>query len=84
MPIRIGRTTRRRHITGMAALNIPQPRQGPGDWHKHHCWFASRNDQIETTHYTDDETDGELLDQLGPWGIIDGREGLRRLGSAQK
>ena len=35
IPVQIGETTRRRHITGMMALNIPDPAYPGGDWHQY-------------------------------------------------
>ena len=35
VPATIAATTLRRHLTGMLALNIPDPGHPGGDWHKH-------------------------------------------------
>ena len=79
VPIGIGHTTPRCHITGIAALNIPRPLQGGGDWHKHDWWFGIKKDELEKSDYSDEETYGELLDRLGGHGVVDGRNGLASL-----
>ena len=73
-------TTRRVHITGMAALNIPDLRNHGGDWHKHSTWFAPVQQSVRDDDYTIDEIYRVVNDRLGPFGIHDARKGLRSLG----
>ena len=81
IPVGIGPTTPRRHITGAAALNIPQPgRNAGGDWHEHACWFAPEPETLKSTSLTDEKTYRPLLDKLGRRGLRDARPGLRDLG----
>ena len=78
-PVEIGPTTRRHHITGMAALNIPGRRLNGGDWHSHGCWFAAKPERLKGSSFTAEDTYKELLDNLGNAGIRDARQGLKDL-----
>lgn len=81
VPVTIGATSPRRHITGTTAMNIPNPRLwSSGDWHKQATWFGPAPDSLDDVHYTDEETYGAVLDRLGRSGLRDARAGLRRLG----
>lgn len=80
IPVEIGPTSPRRHITGVAALNIPDPRHEGGDWHNHATWFATEPERLDERDFTDEETYGVLLDELGRSGVRDARAGLRALG----
>ena len=81
IPVAIGPTTRKRHITGTTALNIPDPWDfNGGDWHQHATWFWTEPETLEPHHFTDDETYGAVFDRLGAHGVRDARRGLRELG----
>ena len=80
IPVQIGKTTRRRHITGMMALNIPDPAYPGGDWHQYASWFATEPETLRPQFYTDENTYGVILDRLGDSGVEDARAGLRILG----
>ena len=81
IPVEIGRTTRRRHITGTAALNIPQRhRMSSGDWHEHATWFWHEPETLREGSLTNEATHGRLLYVLGLWGLRDARWGLAELG----
>ncbi len=73
-------TTRRRHITGTTALNIPGSYRLGGDWHEHSTWFSHRRERVNEGNLTNEETHSRLLDLLGGWGLRDARRGLARLG----
>ena len=81
LPVQIGPTSRRRHLTGMVALNIPDRWDGHGDWHKSATWFWTEPETLKPHSFTDKETYGELSDRLGTtFGVRDARRGLRELG----
>ena len=77
--VTIEATTRRRHLTGMTAMNIPQRWSYGGDWHTG-SWFTEQDHRVPTTEYTDDNTYAAIADRLGDHGVCDARWGLRRLG----
>ena len=80
LPVEIGATTRRRHITGMVAMNLPD-RWDRGDWHMTATWFWTEPETLQPHDFTDEETYGELADRLGiAWGVRDARRGLQQLG----
>ena len=77
-PTGIGRTTRRAHITGTAAPNIPHGRLVPGgDWHMTSTWFGSAPWWLQPGNYSTGDRDVSRL--IGTWGVVDGRSGLRRV-----
>ena len=80
IPVRIDETSRRHHITGMMALNIPDPVCPGGDWHQYASWFATEPGTLRPHFYTDEDTYGVVLDKLGDNGVEDARAGLRLLG----
>ena len=80
IPVEIGPTTRERHITGMTALNIPDPGRPGGDWHSHASWFGTEERSLSETSYSDTETYGTMQSVLGNAGIRDARPGLAELG----
>ena len=65
LPVQIGPTSRRRHLTGMVALNIPDRWDGHGDWHMSATWFWTEPETLKPHSFTDKETYGELSDRLG-------------------
>ena len=73
-------TSRRRHITGTTALNIPAGWRLGGDWHQGSTWFAPRPEALDDRDLTSEQTHGRLLDLLGGRGLRDARRGLARLG----
>ena len=78
--VRVERTSRRQHISGGMALNIPNSwLLNGGDWHEQAAWFATRAETLRTTDITDEATYGRLLDLLGRAGLRDARRGLRHL-----
>ena len=79
LPVEVGSTTAREHITGLPALNIPGVWRISGDWHQYSAWFSSTRDQVRHYHLTNDAVYGRLLDRLGRSGLRDGRPGLRLL-----
>ena len=81
VPIRIGTTDVRRHLTGSCALNIPNaPLKFGGDWHQCCGWFTKEPQDLQESAYTNEQEHGRLLDRLGRIGLRDARAGLRRLG----
>ena len=81
LPVQIGPTSRRRHLTGVVALNIPDRWDGHGDWHMSATWFWTEPETLKPHSFTDKETYGELSDRLGTtFGLRDARRGLRELG----
>ena len=75
-PVESGLTTRRRHITGTAALNIPDPWDfNGGDWHMSATWFWTEPETLKSCHFTDDETYGVVFERLGAHGVRDARRG---------
>ena len=80
IPVQIGNTTRRHHITGMMALNIPDPAYPGGDWHQYASWFATEPEILRPQFYTDENTYRVVLDKLGDKGVEDARAGFRILG----
>ena len=80
IPVEIGRTTPERHITGMMALNIPDPEQPGGDWHSHASWFSTATEKLNETDYSDQRTYGTVQSVLGNNGVKDARPGLAELG----
>ena len=81
IPIGIGATDVRRHLTGLWALNIPNaPLLHGGDWHQCCGWFTDEPDDLQESAYTNEREHGELLGRLGGIGLRDARAGLRRLG----
>ena len=81
VPIRIGATNVRRHLTGSCALNIPNaPLLFGGDWHQCCGWFAKEPQDLQENAYTNEREHGLLLDRFGRIGLRDARAGLRRLG----
>ena len=83
IPVEIGATTQRHHITGDFALNIPSRQRIGGDWHKRSSWFAATHEELQEFDYTTEEEHGPLLDCLGNVGVHDARSGLRTLGHPQ-
>ncbi len=80
VPAKVGKTSARRHITGMLALNIPNAwLLNGGDWHTYASWFGAESDTITEPHLTDEKTYGPLLDVLRRRGLRDARRGLRHL-----
>jgi hypothetical protein len=79
-PVGLVPTTRRRHITGTTALNIPERYRLGGDWHKYSTWFSHRPESLDDRDLTNERTYGRLLDLLGRWGLRDARRGLTHLG----
>ena len=80
IPIRIGATDVRRHLTGSCALNIPNaPLLHGGDWHQCCGWFTEEPHDLRESAYTNEREHGRLLDRLGGIGLRDARAGLRRL-----
>ena len=75
VPVEIVPTTRRYHITGFAALNIPNVRRLGGDWHEG-GWFGVEPARLSSYNLTDEATYGRLLDRLGTSGLRDARRGL--------
>ena len=69
LPVQIGPTSRRagepasrrRHLTGMVALNIPDRWDGHGDWHMSATWFWTEPETLKPHSFTDKETYGELI-----------------------
>lgn len=81
IPVRIGTTDVRRHLTGLYALNIPNaPLGGGGDWHQCCGWFSEEPRDLHESAYTNEPEHGRLLDRIGGVGLRDARAGLRRLG----
>ena len=81
IPIRIGATDVRRHLTGSWALNVPNaPLLHGGDWHQGCGWFTRKPKELRESAYTNEHEHGRLLDRLGRFGLRDARAGLRRLG----
>ena len=81
IPIRIGPTNVRRHLTGSCALNIPNaPLLHGGDWHQCCGWFTREPRHLRESAYTNEREHGRLLDRIGRTGLRDARAGLRRLG----
>ena len=76
---RIGRTTKRRHVTGMMAMNIPDPAAPGGDWHQDASWFGAEPEDLPERFYTNGETYEALATVLGDAGVRDARAGLRML-----
>ena len=80
VPVRIGRTDARRHLTGGYALNVPNaPLRHGGDWHQYCTWFTREPQALPESAYTNERTHGQLLDRLGGSGLRDARRGLKRL-----
>ena len=80
IPIQIGRTDVRRHLTGSCALNIPNaPLLHGGDWHQCCGWFTRELQELRKSAYTNEREHGRLLDRIGGIGLRDARAGLRRL-----
>ena len=78
VPVEMVPTTRRQHITGFAALNIPHAWRLGGDWHD--AWFDVKPTRVAPYHITDERRFGRLLDRLGNRGLRDARPGLALLG----
>lgn len=78
--VEVAETTARRHITGMMAMNIPDPAYPGGDWHQESSWFGVEPESLPARFYTNEETYSEILDRLGTAGVKDARPGLRILG----
>lgn len=80
VPARVGKTSARRHITGMLALNIPNRwLTNGGDWHTYASWFGTKPETIAQRHLTGEKSYGPLLDALRQRGLRDARYGLRHL-----
>lgn len=80
IPIQIGATDVRRHLTGSCALNVPNaPLLHGGDWHQCCGWFTREPQALRESAYTNEREHGRLLDRLGGIGLRDARGGLRRL-----
>ena len=80
VPVEIGPTTARRHLTGSFALNIPNaPLSHGGDWHSWNAWYAAERETVRETGFTNEEEYGPLLDRIGGRGLRDVRPGLKRL-----
>lgn len=80
IPTRVKKTSARHHITGVLALNIPNPWLiNGGDWHTHASWFSTEPKTIAERHLTDEQYYGPLLDVLRQRGLRDARRGLRLL-----
>ena len=75
VPVEIVATTRRYHLTGDAALNIPNIGRGGGDWHQG-AWFGVEPARLSPHDLTDETTYGRLLDRLGNSGLRDARRGF--------
>ncbi|MCY4660200.1 MAG: hypothetical protein OXF93_10375 [Acidobacteria bacterium] len=78
VPVEMVPTTRREHITGFAALNIPHALRLGGDWHE--AWLDVKPTQVSPHQITDERRFGRLLDRLGNSGLRDARRGLALLG----
>ena len=80
VPRTIERTTMRRHLTGLFALNVPNfgLHQG-GDWHQFSTWFGTEPEKVRESGFTNEEEYGQLLDRLGEQGLRDARAGLGQL-----
>ena len=78
IPVEVGPTNARQHITGYWALSIPAPyRSMGGRSNPRWTWFASRPETLaDREGLTDESTYGRLLDRLGRWGLRDARKGL--------
>ena len=82
LPVQIGPTSRRRHLTGMVALNIPDRWDGHGDWHMSATWFWTEPETLKPHSFTDKDTYGELSDRLGTtFGVRDARRGFAGTGA---
>ena len=80
VPVDIGPTSVRRHITGSFALNIPNaPLDHGGDWHQCGAWFTTEPETVQETAFTNEEEYRPLLNRLGRRGLRDARAGLKRL-----
>ena len=81
VPVEIGTTSVRRHLTGAFALNVPNwPLSGGGDWHYGTGWFAPEQQKLTERAYTSEEWHGPVLNRLGRSGLRDARRGFRLLG----
>ena len=82
IPVEVGPTNARQHITGYWALSIPAPyRSMGGRSNPRRTWFASRPETLaDREGLTDESTYGRLLDCLGRWGLRDARKGLAEFG----
>ena len=69
IPVVVGPTTRQRHITGTAALNIPDRWDVGGDWHMHATWFATEPESLLSRDFTDDETYAGVFETLCTGGV---------------
>ncbi len=77
-PAGIGRTTRRHHLTGTAALNIPRIWLPGGDWHMGSSWHNADPWWLGDSAYSSGPAD--LADLIGLGGVVDARPGLQGLG----
>ena len=75
VPVAMVPTTTREHITGFAALNIPNAWRLGGDWHE--AWFDVKPTRVLPYQITDERRFGRLLDRLGNSGLRDARPGPR-------
>ena len=81
IPIEVGPTSPRTHITGQRALEIPCRRHRGGcSCCRSNAWFREARQPPSWPDVTTEEQYGPLLDVLGRSGLRDARPGLARLG----